>query len=233
MARRNRIGLAFILLSVLLVCDVTARRSKATKGPPDDDNDLGVPHVHFLVDMIGREMYQNVNTPKNKILIFMTIGKLPCEQSTIAFLSTFCNVCYGISVLLGFVFLDRTYMLVGTLLTLYVGPAIILVLLGIVGGALVAFAVAPVLSVLIIWFGFFLTSQMAQMLGSYLGLDSDGDGDVDYLDLLHWAASKRLGKLLGLAALYKFLKKLNTDPFIEIHKKLDCMSQQISRKKDM
>jgi hypothetical protein len=221
------------ILSVLLVlssCEVDAktRWKKAEPDPSNEDNDVRVPQPHYLVGMLGREMYQAVDTPKYKFYIYMTVGTLPDEQSTIAFLSTVCNILYGICVWCGFIFLDRNYMLLGTLLTLYVGPAIILVFMGLVGGALVAFAVYPIVSVLVMWVLFFLSSQLAQTLGQCLGLDSDADGDVDYLDLLHWAASKRLGKLLGMPAVYNFLNKLHTDPFIEIHKRLDRISDSIS-----
>jgi hypothetical protein len=202
-------------------------------GRKDEDNDVQVTEAHYLVGMIGREMYQFVNTPKYKFYIYMTIGTLPDEQNTVVFLSTVCNVLYGICVWCGFIFLDRNYMLLGTLLTLFVGPAIILVFLALVGGSLVAFAVYPIASVLVMWVIFFLSSQIAQTLGKYLGLDSDADGDVDYLDLLHWAASKQMGKLLGIHFLYEFLNKLRTDPFIEIHKRLDRISESISHNKDI
>jgi hypothetical protein len=236
MSRRYRIVLTFILLSVLLLvlsCEVDAKRWKKAPDPSDEDNDVQVTEAHYLVGMIGREMYQFVNTPKYKFYIYMTIGTLPDEQNTVAFLSTVCNVLYGICVWCGFIFLDRNYMLLGTLLTLFVGPAIILVFLALVGGSLVAFAVYPIASVLVMWVIFFLSSQIAQTLGKYLGLDSDADGDVDYLDLLHWAASKQMGKLLGIPFLYEFLNKLRTDPFIEIHKRLDRISESISHNKDI
>jgi hypothetical protein len=234
MSRRYRIVLTLIL-SVLLVlsCEVNAKRWKKAPDPSEEEIDVRVAEPHYLVGMIGREMYQFVNTPKYKFYIYMTIGTLPDEQNTVAFLSTVCNVLYGICVWFGFIFLDRNYMLLGTLLTLFVGPAIILVFLALVGGSLFAFAVYPIVSVLCMWVIFFLSSQIAQTLGTYLGLDSDADGDVDYLDLLHWAASKRLGKLLGIPAVYKFLNKLHSDPFIEIQRKLDRISESISHSKDL
>ena len=75
---------------------------------------------------------------------------------------------------------------------------------------------------------FFLTSQMAQALGMYLGLDSDNDGDVDFLDLLHWMASTRVGRFLGMPVLYKMLNRLSCDPFHEIHKRLDRIIERIA-----
>jgi hypothetical protein len=232
LSRQYRIALTCILLSSVLY----VRFCNKTSSPSDEDNgDVNVPQPHYLVDKLGREIYQVVNGPKYKFYIYMTGRKLPDERSTIAFISTVCNVLYGICVWFGFMFLDRTYMLLGTLLTLYVGPAIILVFLGFVGGALAAFAVYPIVSVLVMWILFFLSSQIAQTLGKYLGCDSDDDGEIDYLDLLHWAASKRLGKLLGIPAVYKFLNKLQTDPFVEMHKRLDRileMQERITHNKD-
>jgi hypothetical protein len=151
----------------------------------------------------------------------MTVGKLPNEEATIVFLNMVCNLLYGISILAGFRFLPRGGMLIGTLVTLFVGPALVLILLGAAVLMLAAFAVYPVTSVFSIWVSFFLTSQLAQVMGRRLGLDHDGDGDVDMLDLLHYAASTKWGKILGLSKLHKMLHESTMNPFQEIHRRLD------------
>ena len=81
-------------------------------------------------------------------------------------------------------------MLIITLLTLYLGPAIVLIVIGLFGASIAAFAVYPVHSVLFPWTWFFLTSQIAQALGKYLGLDRDKDGDVDMLDFVFFGLLK-------------------------------------------
>jgi tetrahydromethanopterin S-methyltransferase subunit G len=113
-------------------------------------------------------------------------------------------------------------MLVCTLLTLFVGPALVFVILGSAILVLAAFAVYPIISVMVIWLGFFFTSQLAQAIGRKLGLDKDKDGDVDFLDVLHYAAySTQWGKSIGLPKLYKMLNDSTMDPFREIHRRLD------------
>ena len=151
----------------------------------------------------------------------MTVGTFPNEENTIVFLNLVCNLLYGISILAGFIFLPRGKMLIGTLATLFVGPAMVLLLLGSVGLLLAAFALYPVTSVFSMWLFFFLKSQLAQVLGRKLGLDRDSDGDCDSLDLLHCAASTKWGILLGLPKLHKILHESMMDPFQEIYRRLD------------
>ena len=227
----HRKGTLFLSIVVLILCCASVDGARSKKEPTEErESDLvDSVEVHYLVELIGKQLYAYVRRPKYKFYIYMTIGKLPNEQSTIALLSTLCNVLYGCCVWVGFLFLRRDYMLLGTLLTLYVGPAIILILIGLLGLMLAAFAIYPVTSVFVMWLFFFLTSQLAQTLGQYLGLDVDEDGDVDFLDLLHWFASTKVGKFLGFPALYEVLNKLNRDPFQEIHRRLDQITEHIDQ----
>lgn len=184
-------------------------------------------NAHFLIQLIGHEIYSVLKKPKYKFLIYMTVGKLPSEENTILILSTVCNLLYGIAIWFGFMWVSRERMLLITLVTLYVGPAIILILLGLTGMSLAAFALYPTASVLAMFTWFFLTSQLAQILGRRLGLDSDGDGDVDFLDLLHFFASTKVGKFLGLRILYEALDSACKDPFQEINRRLDSLTKQM------
>jgi hypothetical protein len=151
----------------------------------------------------------------------MTIGQLPNEANTIVMLNIICNLLYSLGILIGFVYLPRTYMLIGTLATLFIGPALVLLLLGSLALILIAFSVYPITSVLSMWTFFFLTSKVAQVLGRHLGLDQDKDGDCDMLDILHYAASTKWGMQLGLPKLYKMLHESTMDPFQAIHRRLD------------
>lgn len=226
----NRTTIWWTLLVTLTwsFIEIEAATRQKNKSEDAEESKLDIPKVHFLVDMIGKQLYALVDNRKYKFYIYMTVGTLPSEESTIALLSTLCNVLYGCFVLLGFLFLRREYMLLFTLLTLYIGPAIILILIGTVALAIVAFAIYPVRSVLLIWLWFFVTSQLAQAIGKHLGLDSDKDGDVDMLDLIHWAASKRWGKFLGFPKLYKVLNQLTRDPFQEINQRLDTLMESLA-----
>jgi hypothetical protein len=155
----NRHFLRLILLfSICWTCAEARKRRKEVE--PEEEEDVR-PEVPYLIELIGKEIYGAINTRKYKFYIYMTIGTLPDEQSTIALLSIICNVLYGVCVFLGFLFLPRGYMLVGTLVTLYIGPAIMLVALGMIGVALAAFAMYPVWSVFAVWAWFFLTSQVS------------------------------------------------------------------------
>ena len=187
----------------------------------DDDSNVEVPQVHWLVERIGKEIFKVVKRPKYKFYIFMTIGTLPEEHSTIALLSTVCNILYGTLVWLGFMWLPRTWMLVVTLLTLTIGPALVLLFLGTFGMVFVAFALYPIASVTTLWLFYFSTSHFAQAIGRTMGLDRDGNGDVDSLDLLHFLAQSKWGQTLGLHKLYAVLHDASRNHFREIHLRLD------------
>lgn len=146
------------------------------------------------------------------------MGGLPSEETTIVFLNALCNLLYGISILVGFLIFPRGTMLVVSLLTLTIGPAIILLALGATVGVLGAFTLYPILSVLCMWIFFFLTSRLAQVLGQRLGFDHDQDGDVDLMDLLHWAASTRWGRALDLQSVHALLN--TAAPWHDIQRRL-------------
>jgi hypothetical protein len=187
----------------------------------DDDDETDLPDVHWLVEYIGKEIFKVVKRPKYKFYIFMTIGTLPEEQSTIALLNTLCNVLYGTLVWLGFMWFPRTFMLLVTLVTLTIGPALVLILLGTIGLALAACALYPVTTVACLWVFFFCTSHFAQAIGRNMGLDGNRDGEVDFLDFLHQLSESRWGGALGLRTLYNVLKDANRNQLQEIHRKLD------------
>ena len=198
---------------------------------PDHSKDI--PGVPFLVEALGKEMYAAVkNRPKFRFWIYMTLGsQLPDETTFVTLLNGTCNLLYGLSTLIGFLMLPRGFMLVVTAVTVLVGPALVLIMLGIMALVLIAFALYPITSVATLWIFFFLTSHMAQVLGCRLGLDKDQDGDVDWLDLLHLLASTKTGKFLCLDSLHDMLNESTMNQFQRIHRRLDEIQRQSSTRR--
>ena len=86
-----------------------------------------------MVELLGEYIYDTMKQGKSfRLLFFMTMGKMPDERSTIAVVVTLCNVLYGCAILFGFCVLNRNVMLVLKLVTLHIGPAMILIVLSIV-----------------------------------------------------------------------------------------------------
>jgi hypothetical protein len=225
----QQVSTLLVLLVLLCSCIVVVEGGKKNKPSATDEVRGDVPSVHYLVEMIGKEMYAYVNRPKYKFYIYMSVGKLPDEQSTIVLLSTVCNVLYGVTIFAGFMLMPRNQLLVLTFFTVFVGPAIILMLLATAAVSLAAFAIYPVYSVVALWLWFFLTSQVAQSLGRHWGLDADRDGDVDFLDFLQYFAHTQIGQRLGLQGLHDRLNDATMDPFQVIHQRLDQLKLHMER----
>jgi hypothetical protein len=179
-------------------------------------------------------IYRWLNRPKYKFYMFMTIGRFN-EEHTILVLSSLCNVLYVTLILVGFLLQPRNRMLIITALTLYVGPVIILLGLGALIILVGCFAFYPVYSVIIIWIWFLLTSQVAQLIGRYLGLDTDADGNVDLLDFLYYCATTNWGRSIGLLHLHATIVKYATkfDPLQEIKERLDQIAKELNDKNTM
>lgn len=229
--------------ALVLLCAISLFSYVEGKRKPKQDVDVlppatvavedDIPEVHYLFETIGREMYAYVNCPKYRFYIYMMGYSLPDERTTIIALSTLSNVLYGCSVLIGFIVFPRGQMLIWTLVTLYIGPAFILLFIGAHIALLVAFAMYPVTSVLCIWLWFFCTSQIAQQIGKYWGLDQDKDGDVDVMDLIHYLSQSKLGRYIGLETLHGKLNKMSMDPFQAIHNRLDLIQKKMDSESEL
>lgn len=244
--RRIYIPSAVLVLAIGCIAHVDAkgkwwrRQAEAVPAPDafddtDTDTNNDVAHqAHYLVEMIGKEIYKFIDCRKYRFYIKMMSGyNLPDEREAIWFISSVCNLLYGIAIVTGFLFLPRGPMLAGTLCTLYIGPAVILLLMGAGILTLAAFAIYPVSSVFLVWLWFFLSSSLAQVIGQQLGLDHDGDGDVDFLDILHYLADTETGKKIGLRKLHDKLNRISMDPFLSIHKRLDQIAKKMNAESDM
>lgn len=234
--RRRCVTRAFFVL----LCAISLFTYAEAKRKPKQDIDVpsatvedGIPEVHYLFELIGREMYAFVNCPKYRFYIYMMGYSLPDERTTIVALSTLSNVLYGCSILIGFIVFPRGQMLIWTLFTLYVGPAFILLFIGAHVALLVAFAMYPVTSVLCVWLWFFLTSQCAQVIGKYFGLDQDKDGDVDVMDLIYYLSRTKVGKHIGLEILHDKLNNMSMDPFQAIHNRLDLIQKKMDSESEL
>jgi hypothetical protein len=164
-----------------------------------------------LVEIIGQMVYEKFDAPKYRVVLYLTTGLQLDKQATVALVSTLCNVLYCLLILGGFLgcgplgVLGRQRMLAFTVLSLYVGPALVLIFLAAGGGVLALFALFPMSSVVAITICFFLTSTVANRVGVALGLDQDKDGDVDFADVVKWAALRPWGRALRLDLLHAVL----------------------------
>jgi hypothetical protein len=169
------------------------------------------PSDDSLVNQLGSMIFEAINTPKYRLYVYLLTGFQLEKQATITILSTICNLLYCVAILLAFLgvgHVSRTTVLVCTLLTIYIGPAIVLIGFAALMGVLAAFALYPICSVLSIWLWFFLTSQAAQIIGHRLGLDMDKDGDVDSFDVLAWASKQWWGKYFWLEHVHGVLNAI-------------------------
>ena len=91
----------------------------------------------------------------------------------------------------------------------------------------------PVTSVLCVWLWFFLTSQCAQVIGKYFGLDQDKDGDVDVMDLIYYLSRTKVGKHIGLEILHDKLNNMSMDPFQAIHNRLDLIQKKMDSESEL
>ena len=114
-------------------------------------------------------------------------------------LKIICNLMYVTTVLAGFYFLPKNVMLTIGVLTSLIGPLIALLVIVIVLGLFAFFVYAPCISMNIICLGIFLSGPMGQSILKGLGLDADGDGDVDFIDIVRGSLPPSLSPSLPLS----------------------------------
>jgi hypothetical protein len=117
------------------------------------------------------------------------------------------NLVYVFVMLVGFSKLPANFMLVVGGVTILFGPVCVIYFFRIVGFLISTAAYAPFVIVLGAWSVLFLSSAVFQRMAHAMGLDLDGDGTVDSLDMLWWCANTRVGRICRLHELHVELKK--------------------------
>jgi len=217
-----------LMLALVLAMNVEAlKRKKALVSDVTIAADDAKIHVGYLQELVSKEMYQVINTPSYRFCLYMSLGFVPKEADFVAFVSTLCNVLYVCMTLVGFLLLPQDTMLIITVLTFAVGPALVLVMLGAIMAFLALSALYPMVMTTFLCTGFLFSSRLFQVVGKYLGLDQDKDGDVDWLDLVAWASRKPVGQALRLNVLHKvFNTRRNATPE-HILERLDQLESKI------
>ena len=115
------------------------------------------------------------------------------------------NLAYVAVMLYGFAKLPANFMLVVGLLTVTFGPFVLGWVFALLGQVVAAAAYAPFIIIVCAWVVVFLKSALFQRLALTVGLDYDGSGQVDGMDLLHAASQTKVGTFLRLREVYETL----------------------------
>ena len=218
-----RAVLPFMLM--LVVCSVEAGKKKEVVVEEDPTEDVG-----YLIKLVAEAMFNAVASPKYKFALYMTLGFVPKHDDFVIAVSTLCNLLYVMMLVGGFLVMPRDRMLIITVLTFAVGPALVLIAIGATGAFLALAAFRPMYMALAIWIVAFLSSRIFQSVAVYLGLDQDNDGDVDWLDIVAWAATTKAGKALGLDAVHRALNARRNATITCVLERIDKLEQKIDGK---
>jgi len=201
-----RRGTVCLLVCVVFVAFCVGESLARTKPKKQAAEEKQVPEDLGLVQIAGTYLWDYIKP--YRLSIRLLTGYHLDKYSTVWTLSVVCNVIYCLLMLAGFLVVPRNVMLFVGLFTATIGPALVLVILGTLSVALACMAVYPMWTVMSVWTFFFVQSHFFQRVGILLGLDVNGDGQVDFWDWVDWLASKRVGKMLGLASLHAYGKRL-------------------------
>jgi hypothetical protein len=130
---------------------------------------------------IGRVLYPRLKGI-NKVLRFTT-GKPISEWAWIRIFRTICCITYMSMAFWGFRTLPMPVMIVVGICTSWIGPVMAFFLIGIWLAPVWFFVKAPVMSMNVMCVAYLVASGLGQSILYQLGLDQDGDGDVDMVDI--------------------------------------------------
>jgi len=130
---------------------------------------------------LGRVLYPTLNGI-NTVLRFTT-GKPISEFAWVNMFRTICHLTYMSMVMWGFRSLPRSVMIVVGVTTSFIGPVMAFFLIAIWLAPVWFFLTMPVTSMNVMCLTYFLSESMGQRLLQSLGLDQDGDNDVDMIDI--------------------------------------------------
>ena len=117
--------------------------------------------------------------------------------------SVVANLAYVAIMLYGFAKLPANFMLIAGLLTMAVGPSALRGCFALASALVYVAYDMPILVVFVAWCAVFFSSALFQRIGLALGLDRDGDGDVDWLDGLKMLSETALGRCLFLREVHR------------------------------
>lgn len=100
------------------------------------------------------------------------------------------NLGFSAVMLWGFYYLPPDAMLLVGLITFIFGPALVLLLLNLVGVVFFIAGHSPMIFVALLFCLAFLRSRLWQSIGRSLGLDRDGDGKITWHDAIHACRSQ-------------------------------------------
>ena len=156
-----------------------------------------------FVGYLGHKLWGKI--PKHHWLYKRVIGNAIDEKKIDEFLTIVCNFLYCFVVFIGFLYFPIDTMLFVVIVTLPVGPAIVLFALVLLVVPMVLMALYPMCTVAVIWAFHFLRSRLWQKLALFLKLDVDGDGTVDWADLIELIGRTYLGSRLGFQRLHRYI----------------------------
>lgn len=184
-----------------------------------------------LVGMVGRLVFDVLN--EYQWYIKLMTGYWLDKQMTVMCISVVCNLIYCLSVVGGMFIFSQNTMLIYGLLTIFIGPAIILVGIGLLALIIGAMALYPMISVSIFLLTWFFTTKLGQLIGKKLGLDCDNDGDVDFADFIHLLA-RYAPKWMNLKALHDWVDKRDKsviEEVQELRKAVEELKAELAKRK--
>ena len=126
----------------------------------------------------------------------------------VTFLQPLSNVLYVFIMLYGFAKLPVNFMLVAGIVTAFIGPYFVAILIKLLMAIVSMGASYPIVVGLFAWLAVFMQSALFQQFAIAVGLDRNQDGSVNFHDVLGWLAETRVGRALQLHDVYVALTRI-------------------------
>jgi hypothetical protein len=210
-------------VSARMLCTAMMLACALAKNVKEPEPEVEVPKVsgplaaltfgNFIVELVGHYVYLVLKEAIAEHFYFRFImGAKLDEDTTIFCLSVTCNIVYCVLVMIGFATLPREFMLKLGAITFVIGPALVLVLIAFSAVVFYCMAFYPLVIMLFCWITTLVKGPAFQAIGKRLGLDIDGDGQIDSLDVVKFFASTTVGRLMDGEVLHRSLAKRKQQP---------------------